>query len=116
MTTKNGKGPITAEQLQELKPLTAGDFYWGHKHADKRPDGTVDSTDLTVHTAHHAAARGGLAENHTFDEPGDDSCGFLDRVEFSDLLTIFSKDVTEEDSGPLAEPTGTSPPSVTTGT
>ena len=106
--TKNGKGPITVEQLQELKPLTAGDFYWGHKHADRLPDGKVDATDITVHTAHHAAVRGGLAEEK-------DLYGFLDRVEFADLLSIFSKDVTEEDSGPLAEPTGTSPPSVTTG-
>ena len=39
MTTKNGKGPLTSEELQELRPLTAGDFYWGHKHADKLPDG-----------------------------------------------------------------------------
>ncbi len=106
--TTNGKGPITAEQLRELKPLTAGDFYWGHKHADRLPDGTVDSTDITVHTAHHAAVRGGLADEK-------DLYGFLDRVELGDLTSIFAKEVTEDDSGPLAEPTGTLPPSVTTG-
>ena len=100
MTTKNGKGPITAEQLQELKPLTAGDFYWGHKHADKRPDGTVDSTDLTVHTAHHAAARGGLADK-------DDIYGFLDRIELNELSDVFGKELVEEESGPLVESTGT---------
>ena len=108
MTTKNGKGPITTEQLQELKPLTAGDFYWGHKHADRLPDGTVDSTDITVHTAHHAAVRGGLADEN-------DLYGFLDRVELEDLTAIFAKEVTEDESGPLATPTGTSPPSATSG-
>ena|SRR6187431_1464247 len=106
--TKNGKGPITAEQLQELKPLTAGDFYWGHKHADRLPSGGMDSTDITVHTAHHAAVRGGLADEN-------DLYGFLDRVELEVLTSIFAKDVTEETDGPLAEPTGTSPPSATSG-
>ena len=108
MTTTNGKGPLGADELQALKPLTAGDFYWGHKHADKLPDGKADPTDITVHTAHHAAVRGGLADEN-------DLYGFLDRVELDVLTSIFAKDLTEETDGPLAEPTGTSPPSVTSG-
>lgn len=100
MGKNNGHTPITAEQLSALKPVTAGDFYWGHKHADKLPDGRADGTDLTVHTAHHAAVRGGLAEEG-------DLYGFLDRVELSDLMAVFAKETTEEEAGPLAEPTGT---------
>ncbi|HKR49461.1 MAG TPA: hypothetical protein VJT72_07750 [Pseudonocardiaceae bacterium] len=96
----NGHSPITAEQLAALKPLTAGDFYWGHKHADRLPDGSTDGTDLTVHTAHHAAVRGGLADEG-------DLYGFLDRVELEVLTSIFAKDLIEEESGPLAERTGT---------
>ena len=102
MSKTNGHSSITAEQLRELKPLMAGDFYWGHKHADKMPNGEDDATDLTIHTAHHAAMRGGLT-------PKDgDVYEFLDRVELDVLTEIFGKDVTEEEAaGPLAEPTGT---------
>jgi hypothetical protein len=97
----NGRGFLTADQLRALKPLTAGDFYWGHKHADKLTNGEDDPTDLTIHTAHHAAYRGGLADK-------DDLFGFLDRVELNVLTSIFGSDVTEdEEAGPLAEPTGT---------
>jgi hypothetical protein len=96
----NGHSPITADELAALKPLTAGDFYWGHKHSDRLPDGKVDTTDLTVHTAHHAAVRGGLADK-------DDLYGFLDRVELEVLTSIFAKDLTEDETGPLVTPTGT---------
>ena len=98
--TTNGKGPITAEQLRELKPLTAGDFYWGHKNADKLPDGTDDTTDLMIHTTHHAATRVGLADK-------DDLYGFLDRIELNVLTATFSNDLMEEETGDLVEtPTG----------
>lgn len=97
----NGKGQrLSAEDLRALKPLTAGDFYWGHKHADKLVDGSDDATDLMVHTVHHAAARTGLASQ-------DDVYGFLDRVELDVLTSVFSAELTEEGSGPLAQPTGT---------
>src|SRR5688572_14233660 len=108
MTKNNGKVPISADQLQQLKPLTAGDFYWGHTHANRLASGELDGTDMTVHTAHHAAVRGGLADEN-------DLYGFLDRVELEDLSAIFAKAVTEDEAGPLATPTGTSPPSVTSG-
>jgi hypothetical protein len=80
----------------------AGDFYWGHKHADKLPNGEDDPTDLTIHTAHHAAVRSGLVP-----KGGDVYEDFLDRVELDVLTEIFGKEMTEEESGPLAEPTGT---------
>jgi hypothetical protein len=108
MTTKNGKGPLTSEELQELRPLTAGDFYWGHKHADKLPDGTDDGTDLMVHTVHHAAVRAGIGDEK-------DIYGFLDRIELTSLTSVFGAELTEETQGPLAEPTGTSQPSATSG-
>lgn len=99
MSAKNGHSPLTAEELQALRPLTAGDFYWGHKHADKLPDGKDDPTDLTIHTVHHAAVRGGMAKE-------DDLYGFLDRVELDVLTSIFKADL-EEPEGDLAEtPTG----------
>lgn len=101
MSKANGHSSITAEQLRALKPLMAGDFYWGHKHADKLPNGEDDATDLTIHTAHHAAMRGGVVEK------GSDVYDFLDRVELDVLTQIFGKEVTEDESGPLAEPTGT---------
>lgn len=106
--TKNGNTPLTPDELQTLKPLTAGDFYWGHKHADKLPDGSDDSTDLMMHTVHHAAVRADLAKP-------DDVYSFLDRVELVALNDVFGKELTEETEGPLAEPTGTSPPSATSG-
>jgi hypothetical protein len=97
----NGHGErLSPDQLRALKPLTAGDFYWGHKHADKLPDGSNDATDLMVHTVHHAAFRSGLAKE-------DDLYGFLDRIELDVLTDVFGKELVEEESGPLAEPTGT---------
>ena len=48
---------------------------------------------------HHAAVRAGLAKE-------DDLYGFLDRVELSNLNEVFGKDLTEEEEGPLAQPTG----------
>lgn len=101
MSRTNGKShePLTAEELKALRPLTAGDFYWGHKHADKLAGGEDDPTDLTIHTVHHAAVRGGLADE-------DDLYGFLDRVELNVLQSIFKDDLTEPE-GDLAEtPTG----------
>jgi hypothetical protein len=95
MTTK-----LTAEDLRGLKPLTAGDFYWGHKHADKLSDGGDDPQDLMFHVTHHAAVRAGKAEE-------DDIQGFLDKVALSDISEVFGKELTEDESGPLAEPTGT---------
>jgi hypothetical protein len=106
--TSNGKGPLTADDLKALQPLTAGDFYWGHKHSDKLPDGSDDAQDLMFHSVHHAAVRAGLAKP-------DDVYGFLDRVELSALTDVFGRELTEETEGPLAEPTGTSPPSATSG-
>lgn len=101
MSGSNGHGErLSAEQMRALKPLTAGDFYWGHKHSDKLPDGSNDATDLMVHTVHHAAVRAGLAVQ-------DDLYGFLDKVELEALTDVFGKELTEEESGPLAEPTGT---------
>lgn len=101
MSKNNGKGQLLRpDQLRALKPLTAGDFYWGHKHSDKLPDGENDSTDFMVHSVHHAAVRAGIAEE-------DNLYGFLDRVELEDLSEVFGKELTEEESGPLAEPTGT---------
>jgi hypothetical protein len=97
----NGHGQrLTPDELRALKPLTAGDFYWGHKHADKLADGSDDGTDLTVHTVHHAAVRAGLADK-------DDLYGFLDRIELNELSDVFGKELVEEESGPLVESTGT---------
>ena len=101
MSGTNGTGQrLSPEQLRALKPLTAGDFYWGHKHSDKLPDGENDGTDFMMHTVHHAAVRAWLAQQ-------DDLYGFLDRVELDALTEVFGKELTEEESGPLAEPTGT---------
>ena len=101
MSGSNGHGErLSAEQMRALKPLTAGDFYWGHKHADKLPDGSNDATDLMVHAVHHAAVRAGLATQ-------DDLYGFLDRIELDALTDVFGKELTEEESGPLVELTGT---------
>jgi hypothetical protein len=97
----NGTGErLSPDALRALKPLTAGDFYWGHKHADKKADGSNDATDLMVHTVHHAAVRVGLAKE-------DELYGFLDRIELDVLTDVFGKELTDEESGPLAEPTGT---------
>lgn len=99
MSTKNGKGPLSADELKALRPLTAGDFYWGHKHADRLGDGTDDPQDLMMHAAHHAAVRAGVAVE-------DDLYGFLDRVELNILTEVFKDDLTEE-TGDLAKtPTG----------
>jgi hypothetical protein len=101
MATKgNGKTPLTAEDLKALQPLTAGDFYWGHKHADRLTNGEDDPQDLMFHTVHHAAVRAGMAQEG-------DLYGFLDRVELNALTGVFGKELTEETEGPLAEPTGT---------
>jgi hypothetical protein len=99
VSKSNGHTPLTAEQLRDLKPLTAGDFYWGHKHADRLPDGGDDPQDLMFHTVHHAAVRAGVAKE-------DDIFAFLDRVELGMLSEMFGEELTE-DSGPLAKtPTG----------
>jgi hypothetical protein len=99
VSKRNGHSPLTAEDLRALKPLTAGDFYWGHKQADKLPDGSDDPQDLMFHAVHHAAVRAGLAEEG-------DLYGFLDRVELNVLTGSFSDDLTEP-SGDLAQtPTG----------
>jgi hypothetical protein len=97
VSKRNGHSPLTAEDLRALKPLTAGDFYWGHKQADKLPDGSDDPQDLMFHAVHHAAVRAGLAEEG-------DLYGFLDRVELNVLTGSFSDELTEE-TGPLAQPT-----------
>jgi hypothetical protein len=97
MSKRNGHSPLTADDLRALKPLTAGDFYWGHKQADKLPDGSDDPQDLMFHAVHHAAVRAGLAEEG-------DLYGFLDRVELNVLTGSFSDELTEE-TGPLAQPT-----------
>lgn len=98
----NGNGKLTSEELQALRPLTAGDFYWGHKHADRvvGKDGPEDdSQDLMIHAVHHAAVRAGIAKE-------DDLYGFLDRIELTALTDVFSAELTEE-GGDLAEtPTG----------
>jgi hypothetical protein len=108
MSGSNGVGRITAEQLRSLKPLTAGDFYWGHKHADRLPNGEDDPQDLMFHAVHHAAVRAGMAKE-------EDLYGFLDRVEINVLGDMFGDELIEE-SGPLATtPTGSLPPSVTSG-
>jgi hypothetical protein len=97
----NGHGQrLSPDELRGLKPLTAGDFYWGHKHADKLPDGSNDGTDLMMHVVHHAAVRAGVADK-------DDLYAFLDRIELDVLTDVFGKELVEEESGPLAEPTGT---------
>jgi hypothetical protein len=99
VSKSNGHAPLTAEQLRELKPLTAGDFYWGHKQADRLPSGEDDPQDLMFHAVHHAAVRAGLADK-------DDIFAFLDRVELNVLSEMFSSELTEE-GGPLATtPTG----------
>ena len=99
MSKSNGTGPLTAEQLRDLKPLTAGDFYWGHKQADRLPSGEDDPQDLMFHAVHHAAVRAGVAK-------ADDIFAFLDRVELNVLSEMFSAELTEE-GGPLATtPTG----------
>lgn len=100
MSRTNGHKPLTADELRELKPLTAGDFYWGHKHADRLADGSDDPQDLIFHTVHHAAVRAGIADEK-------DVFAFLDRVQLEDMTAVFGKELTEEESGPLAESTGT---------
>lgn len=99
MSKANGHTPLTAEQLQSLRPLTAGDFYWGHKHADRLADGSDDPQDLMFHAVHHAAVRAGLAEEG-------DLFGFLDRVELNTIGEVFAQDLNEETEGPLAASTG----------
>lgn len=99
MSKANGHSKLTAEDLRSLRPLTAGDFYWGHKHADKLANGEDDPQDLMFHVVHHAAVRSGVAE-------GGDIYAFLDRVDLSDIGDVFGKELTEDESGPLAEPTG----------
>ena len=99
MTDKNGKGRLTTDDLKGLRPLTAGDFYWGHKHADKLTDGTDDPQDLMIHATHHAAVRAGLAKE-------DDLYGFLDRVELTALSETFSADLVEEEGDLVPTPTG----------
>lgn len=115
MSGANGTGArLTAAELRALKPLSYGDFYYGHKHAAKvagtdengNPAEEDDQQDLMAHVLHHAAARQGLAERHHV-EDGDDSCGFLDRIDLELAGAVFGKELTEEQSGPLAEPTGT---------
>lgn len=101
MSKGNGNGKLTANDLRSLRPLTAGDFYWGHKHADRLPNGEDDPQDLMFHVVHHAAVRAGLAERDA------DIFAFLDRVNLADIGDVFGKELTEEDSGPLAESTGT---------
>lgn len=97
----NGTGPkLSAEDLRSLKPLTAGDFYWGHKHADRLADGSDDPQDLMFHAVHHAAVRAGIADK-------DDIFAFLDRVDLEAMNVAFSKELIEEESGPLAESIGT---------
>ena len=99
MSKSNGHKPLTSEELRALKPLTAGDFYWGHKHADRLPNGEDDPQDLMFHAVHHAAVRAGVAEE-------DDLFGFLDRVELNVMGDMFGDELTDE-SGPLATtPTG----------
>jgi hypothetical protein len=100
VSTANGKngqaGPLSADELRGLRPLTAGDFYYGHKKADRLPDGGDDPQDLMFHAVHHAAVRAGIAES-------DDLFGFLDRIELDVVSAIFSDDLTEsEPAGPLA--------------
>lgn len=100
MSAGNGNGhkPLSAEDLRALRPLTAGDFYWGHTHA-RRIDGEDDPQDLMFHAVHHAAVRGGIAKE-------DDLFGFLDRVQLDVLSSVFKDDL-EEPTGDLAEtPTG----------
>ena len=100
MSGKNGtNGKLSSEELQSLRPLTAGDFYWGHKQADRLPDGTDDPQDLMIHAVHHAAVRAGIAKEG-------DLYGFLDRIELTALTDTFSAELVEE-GGDLAEtPTG----------
>ena len=99
MSKSNGHKPLTSEELRALKPLTAGDFYWGHKHADRLPNGEDDPQDLMFHAVHHAAVRAGVAEEG-------DLFGFLDRVELNVMGDMFGDELTDE-SGPLATtPTG----------
>ena len=99
MSKSNGHKPLTSEELRALKPLTAGDFYWGHKHADRLPNGEDDPQDLMFHAVHHAAVRAGVASE-------DDLFGFLDRVELNVMGDMFGDELTDE-SGPLATtPTG----------
>jgi hypothetical protein len=92
----NGHSPLTADDLKALRPLTAGDFYWGHKHADRLPDGGDDPQDLMFHTVHHAAVRAGVATEN-------DLYGFLDRIQLDAMSDIFSKELTEDVSGDLAK-------------
>ena len=99
MSGSNGHSPISAEELRALKPLTAGDFYWGHKHADRLPSGEDDPQDLMFHAVHHAAVRNGIAKE-------EDLYGFLDRVELNVLGDMFGEELAEPE-GDLAEtPTG----------
>ena len=99
MSKSNGHKPLTSEELRALKPLTAGDFYWGHKHADRLPNGEDDPQDLMFHAVHHAAVRAGVADEG-------DLFGFLDRVELNVMGDMFCDELTDE-SGPLATtPTG----------
>ena len=99
MSKSNGHKPLTSEELRALKPLTAGDFYWGHKHADRLPNGEDDPQDLMFHAVHHAAVRAGVADEG-------DLFGFLDRVELNVMGDMFGDELTDE-SGPLATtPTG----------
>lgn len=95
MSKANGtNGKLTAEELKSLRPLTAGDFYWGHKQADRLPSGEDDPQDLMIHAVHHAAVRAGLASEG-------DLYGFLDRIELTALTDTFSAELTEE-GGDLA--------------
>ena len=97
--SNNGKALLTGDDLKALRPLTAGDFYWGHKHADRLADGSDDPQDLMFHAVHHAAVRHGIATQ-------DDIYGFLDRIQLDILSETFKDDLAEE-AGDLAKtPTG----------
>ena len=100
MSKANGQRQLTVDELKQLRPLSAGDYYWAKTHAPK-VDGEVAAEDFAFYAMAHAAKRKGLVET-------DDVYEFLDRVDISAMVEVASAlttAITEEVAieGPLAK-------------
>lgn len=113
MSKTNGHSQLTVDELKQLRPLSAGDYYWAKTHAPK-VDGEVAAEDFAFYAMAHAAKRKGLVQT-------DDVYEFLDRVDISAMAEVamsLTKAITEELAveGPLAKtPTTSSRRSATSG-
>jgi hypothetical protein len=103
MSAKNGHSQLTVDELKQLRPLSAGDYYWAKTHAPKNGEGEIAAEDFAFYSMAHAAKRKGLVET-------DDVFEFLDRVDISsmaELATVLSEEIGAA-PGPLAKTRTTS--------